>query len=328
MPQSTMQLPPNRASIVVVGSATVDLFFGGADHLPTMSGDGFRTSNLAWCREPLRMVVGGNGANTAYALGKLGATVKLFSSVGQDLLGDMLAQWLTGAGVDLALLRRREDAATSTTAIVTDTAQHQLAFHHAGAYAQTTTADLPVGWDAALGCLLLTSFPLMTGLSGAGYHTLLGAARTAGAITAVDLGPAIGQVATLAETAPLLRLVDVLIANLHEFTIFAGSADIAAIDAVLAAGAGCVVIKAGAGGARLYTAGRAPLHVPAFPTSVRQTVGAGDAFDAGLLYALLHGVDQGEALRWGNATAAHVVAAQDGMLSAPGAAQVAALTGG
>jgi sugar/nucleoside kinase (ribokinase family) len=61
---------------------------------------------------------------------------------------------------------------------------------------------------------------------------------------------------------------------------------------------------------------------------VRQTVGAGDAFDAGLLYALLHGVDQGEALRWGNATAAHVVAAQDGMLSAPGAAQVAALTGG
>ncbi len=166
MSQSTMQLPPNRASIVVVGSATVDLFFGGADHLPTMSGDGFRTSNLAWCREPLRMVVGGNGANTAYALGRLGAAVKLFSSVGQDMPGALLAQWLTGAGVDLGLLRRREDAATSTTAIVTDMAQHQLAFHHAGAYAQTTLADLPAGWDAGLGALLLTSFPLMTGLRG------------------------------------------------------------------------------------------------------------------------------------------------------------------
>ena len=324
MQSNTVQLQTQRGAILVVGSATVDLIFGGADHLPTMSGDGFRTDNLAWCSEPVRMIVGGNGANTAFVLGRLGAPVKLLSSVGQDMLGEMMAEWLSGAGVDLTLLQRRAEAATSTTAIVTDAAHHQLAFHHAGAYARTTTAALPPGWDAGLGGLLLTSFPLMTGLRGAGHRTLLHAARTAGAVTAVDLGPAIGQVATLDEVAPLLDLVDVLIANEHEFTLFAGGGD-AAIDAVLQAGARCIVIKAGARGARLYAAhGKEAVGVPAFAVQVRQTVGAGDAFDAGLLDALWRGAAMHDALRWASATAACVVAAQDGVLGAPDRMQVAA----
>ena len=44
-------------TIVVAGSATVDLLVGGADHLPTLANDGFRADNLAWCRTPLRMAV-------------------------------------------------------------------------------------------------------------------------------------------------------------------------------------------------------------------------------------------------------------------------------
>lgn len=63
-------------TIVVAGSTTVDLLVGGADHLPTLANDGFRADNLAWCSEGLRMVVGGNGANTAFALGRLGAGLR------------------------------------------------------------------------------------------------------------------------------------------------------------------------------------------------------------------------------------------------------------
>ena len=68
---------------------------------------------------------------------------------------------------------------------------------------------------------------------------------------------------------------------------------------------------------------RQALHV-----TVRQTVGAGDAFDAGLLWALVNGYDIAAAVRWGHATAAGVVMAEDGVLGAPDAAQVAALLGG
>lgn len=315
-----------QRTVVVAGSTTVDLFISGADHLPTLAGDGFRTDNLAWCSAPLRMVVGGNGANSAFVLGRLGATVRLASAIGRDPMGDRMAGWLAAAGVDLALLARRDDAATSTTAVVTDDALHQIAFHHAGAYATTAPADLTAGWDAGLAALLITSFPLMTGLRGAGYAAMLHAARACGAITAVDIGPAIGPAATLDEMRPLLPLVDYLIGNEHELAVYAGSVD-AAVAASLAGGAAHVIVKRGAAGAGVYTAAGA-FDVPALRVAVRQTVGAGDAFDAGMLWALVNGHDIAAAVRWGHATAAGVVMADNGVLGAPDADQVAALLAG
>ena len=313
-------------TIVVAGSATVDLLVGGADHLPTLANDGFRADNLAWCSAPLRMVVGGNGANSAYVLGRLGAPVRLFSAIGNDLLGELMVGWLADAGADLALLARRDNAATSTSVVISDTAHHQIAFHHAGAYATVTRADLLEGWDTGLGALLITSVPLLAGLRGTGYTTMVRAAKGCGAITAVDIGPAIGQPATLDELRPLLPMVDYLIGNEHELTVYAGSVE-AAVAGSLDSGAGQVIAKRGAAGARVYTVAGMK-EVPALRVTVRQTVGAGDAFDAGLLWALVNGHDIAAAVRWGHATAAGVVMAEDGVLGAPDAAQVAALLGG
>ena len=51
-------------------------------------------------------------------------------------------------------------------------------------------------------------------------------------------------------------------------------------------GAGLVVITTGADGATGWVAGQAPVSQPAFPVTVADTVGAGDAFTGGLLDAL------------------------------------------
>lgn len=313
-----------QRAIVVAGSTTVDLLVGGADHLPTLANDGFRADNLAWCSEPLRMVVGGNGANAAYALGRLGAPVRLFSAIGSDPLGELMAGWLAGAGVDLSLLCRRVDAATSTSTVITDAARHQIAFHHAGAYATVTTADLPAGWDDELGALLITSVPLLSGLRGDGYAMLLRAARAQGALTAMDIGPAIGRVATLAELQPLLPMIDYLIGNEHEFSMLGVGALNEAVTAALVGGAQHVIIKRGAAGARVHTTDGAQ-EVPALRVPVRQTVGAGDTFDAGLFWALCSGQAVGDAVRWGHAAAACVVMADEGVLAAPDVARVEAL---
>ena len=50
--------------------------------------------------------------------------------------------------------------------------------------------------------------------------------------------------------------------------------------------AGPTVVTRGAGGATLYRAGRPPLDVPAPSVEVVDTIGAGDACMAGLLFAL------------------------------------------
>lgn len=71
----------------------------------------------------------------------------------------------------------------------------------------------------------------------------------------------------------------------------------------LLAVAGAVVVKQGAKGVALYK-GEVVLRFGAFRVDVIDTTGAGDAFDAGFVSAVLYGKGLEEALRWGCATAA------------------------
>jgi sugar/nucleoside kinase (ribokinase family) len=303
---------------VVFGSTNVDLFIGGIERLPSLGREEFAVDNLAWCAEPLRMVIGGNGANSAYILGRLGAHVRLASAIGEDLLGNVVYDWLKVAGVDQAWLRRRTDTATSTTTIVSDAARRRLSFHHPGAYATYCAADLPAGWTQGLRVLLITGYPLLAGLRPAGCHALVGEAKAAGAVTALDIGPAIGDPVTLAELRPLLGALDYLIANEYETALLAqqvgagdGLEEQAA--ALLAWGARALLVRQGAGGATLYKKG-VTQHAPAIACEVRQTVGAGDAFNGGFLYGLAQGAQEREALALGNQVAAQVVGAPEGVL--------------
>ena len=66
-----------------------------------------------------------------------------------------------------------------------------------------------------------------------------------------------------------------------------------------ARGPDLVVITHGAGGATAYPAGSAPHHQAAFPVAAVDTLGAGDAFAAGLAVALSEGRSLPEAMRWG-----------------------------
>lgn len=71
----------------------------------------------------------------------------------------------------------------------------------------------------------------------------------------------------------------------------------------LLAVAGAVIVKQGAKGVELYK-GNDILRCGAFKVDVVDTTGAGDAFDAGFISAVLYGKGLEEALRWGCATAA------------------------
>jgi fructokinase/2-dehydro-3-deoxygluconokinase len=69
------------------------------------------------------------------------------------------------------------------------------------------------------------------------------------------------------------------------------------------------------------------VHVPAFPATVVNTVGAGDAFNGGFIAARLEGRSLREALRWGNAVAALKIQG-DSARALPTCADVQALLAG
>src|SRR6185369_14559914 len=80
------------------------------------------------------------------------------------------------------------------------------------------------------------------------------------------------------------------------------------VGALLAAGAGAVVVTRGAGGTDLHTVGDSLLHVPPSRADVVDTTGAGDAFTAALAVALARGRSLPDAVAW--ASAAGAIAAE------------------
>lgn len=315
-------------NFLVLGSATLDLLNRGIDQMPTVYGDEFTVNSLAFCRQPLQMQLGGNGAISAYVLARLGAKVNLGSAIGQDAAGDLLAGWLTEAGVDGAGLLRHPTAATSTTTVISDEARNRLAFHHAGASHCYAPADLPTPLVGAARALLVASYTLFLRWRSQGFADLLTTAKAGGVITALDIGPAIGAPVTLAEIAFLLPQVDYFICNDHELSVCTGDAQSdtgiqLGMAQILAGGAGCVIIKRGAAGALVQRAtDGAAVAVPAFGVTAQGTVGAGDAFNAGFLYAIGQGEPVDAAVRFANGVAALVVASAQGALGAPTLAAV------
>ena len=63
-------------------------------------------------------------------------------------------------------------------------------------------------------------------------------------------------------------------------------------------------------------------QVPGRPATAIDTVGAGDAFAGGVLYALTHGYQPTQAARWGNYLASEVVKIQGPRLEGSRADQV------
>jgi sugar/nucleoside kinase (ribokinase family)/ribosomal protein S18 acetylase RimI-like enzyme len=315
---------------LVIGTTTLDLFNGGIAQMPTVRGDEFTTDSLVFCQEPLQMLLGGNAGIAAYALARLGAPVAIGSAIGNDPSGDLLQSWLQAAGVETSGLLRHPTAATSTTTVVSDQSRNRLAFHHAGSSHHYAPGDLPDALLARTKVVLLSAFTLLNQWRPHGFVDLLVKAKKQGVITALDIGPAIGQPVKLEEIADLLQYVDYFICNEHELGVCcevdetAGGSNLGMVQ-VLTHGAGCVVIKRGAEGALVQIKGGATVHVSGFAVNARMTVGAGDSFNAGFLYAVQQGKPPAVAARFANAVAALVVTSAQGALGAPTLSQVEAL---
>ena len=309
---------------VIIGTANVDLIVSGFDKMPVIMGDEFTTSSLVFCDEPLHLLLGGNGGNCAYVLAGLGAPTALCSAVGKDELGRLVHGWLAQQGVELTGFVHHAQRATAFTTIVSDRALNRLAFHHPGALATFQFSDIPINLLTEADVVLATSYTLMPQLRPTGFAQALATAHAGGAITALDIGPAIGQPAQVDELRPLMAHVDYWIANRHELTVCTGVDDVAlGAKRLLAAGARCVIVKLGKAGAAIYSTDQ-QTHIDAFTVEVHSTVGAGDAFNAGLLYGLQQQWSLAQAVRYGNAVAALVISGEQGILGCPSQARVIA----
>ena len=135
-------------------------------------------------------------------------------------------------------------------------------------------------------------------------------------MTVLDSG--VGWIPRLAppQMSAVWAEVDLLIGTVEELGYWTGCGERRAIaEAALAKGPSRVVVKLGGDGAAYQSADGEFAHQPACPVSRSDvTIGAGDAFNGGLIAALATGAALADAVARGQQIAAKVVDAGRGVL--------------
>jgi sugar/nucleoside kinase (ribokinase family) len=252
--------------------------------------------------EQIKITAAGSAGGAALTLAKLGAEVLSAGAIGTDAVGEMLAALLDRAGIDTALLARRDDVQTSASVLPIRPDGSRPAFHVVGANATYGPGD--VDWNR-LGDATHLHLGGPEFMGGEAAGEILAAARERGIVTSADvLAP--GEPGLLEWIGPALEHVDYLLPNDDQVRALTGEDDLeAACRALLDRGAGLVAATCGADGVLLVGPDGAE-RVPAFRIEVVDTTGCGDAFSAGFLRGLALGRAPGEAACLGNAAAALV----------------------
>lgn len=300
--------------ILVVGELNADLVMGGLPSLPVLGRELLGTD--------FRMTLGSSSAITAARLAALGAAVDFVGLVGDDAIGRFTVAQLAGYGVGTEHVQTVPDGATGVTIALTY-AHDRALLTYPGVMADFDGAAVTGELLARYAHVHVGSFALQEKLRPA-LPRIFREAHARGLSTSLDIGwdPS-GRWAALPHLRETLAETDYFFPNEDEArALLGGTEDVRALAAWVR---GTLVVKRGRRGALAVPpqSDGALVEVPSWPVRVVDTTGAGDAFNAGFVYAtVVEGAALEEALRFAVACGAQAVTQLGGATGAPTAAAI------
>ena len=283
-----------RGQVLVAGSVFLDVVMAGLAHAP-------RPGEEQWVSDC--SIVPGGSANQAIALARLGVDTALHCYLGTDRAGQMVREVLReeAGGIDSACAVERQNVTVSLaldgdramTTVGTDAVPPLAPLPHA-----------PRGLVADLPTIQANLAQVRTWQEAEAPCTVFADARW---------GPS--EQWDHSDLEPL-EVVDVFTPNEGEALRYLRTDSVRQAAAALATRVPLAVITRGPRGV-IAADGEQLLALPALDVPVVDTTGAGDAFAAGLTWALLEGADLRTALSAGQVTAAFTLTRPGGSLSAP-----------
>jgi fructokinase len=250
------------------------------DFVPVVAADG---------RDAARPAVGGSCLNVAVGIARLGVASGFVGGISTDLFGRMIADHATDSGVDLRHARRSAHQTTLAFVRIVE-GESQYAFYDA----ETASAN----WSYQLGSIPFdtveavhigsTTLVHERGASQAGA-LIADAKRSATISFDPNCRPNLVQdqkayrtrMGMFADSADIVRMSDV------DFTYLYGDEHWAErARSMLAGGASLIVVTRGTQGAQAWHRKVGAIEVGAPAVKVVDTIGAGDSFQAALLFAL------------------------------------------
>ncbi|MFD8563269.1 carbohydrate kinase family protein [Streptosporangium canum] len=294
-----------RTGLLVIGDVVTDVvaLHGG----PALAGLALGTDTAA----DIVLRPGGSGANTASWAARLGADVRILTRVGFDT-GEWHAAELRRVGVR-PHLRMDPDRPTAVVIAMVDATGERSMLTNRGAGGHIGVDD----WDATLldgvRHLHLSGYTLFAEPGLQLSRLAMAEATLRGVTISVDpasTGPlrAFGPERFVQETLA----AQLIIPNLDEALLLSGESSAERAAERLSLRYGAAAVKLGSRGALMAKDGKLTARVPGIATEVVDSTGAGDAFAAGLLTALLRGADDEAALDAGRRAGAEAVTAIGG----------------
>ncbi len=269
-----------------------------------MNAEIYAFGEMLWDCLPSGRHAGGAPFNVTAHLAQLGVSASLLSSVGQDALGDEILEVAGHKNVNTRFVSRARVGLPTGTVVATVDARGNATYE----------LVQPVAWDEivispeALAAVSEANAFVFGSLAGRSHYNRenldrLLALRGALKFFDVNLRPPFidpARIIGLAARADVVKLNDDEVGALAGWlrtgewqAVHPADPDaVAEACGVLAQATGTthICVTMGAAGAALWDRHAPFVHVPAPPTVVKDTVGAGDAFMAGLIVGLTHGV--------------------------------------
>ncbi len=250
------------------------------DFLPVRSVDG---------REAAVPVAGGSCLNVAVGMARLGAPTGFVGGISTDVFGRMIADHASASQVELRYATRSEHQ--TTLAFVRHVrGEPQYAF-----YDEATASR---NWAYQQGSIPFDDIEALhvgstTLAHDQGAAQALAMIKDAGGATTVSFDPNcrpnlvrhkaryVNQMDVFAAAADIVRMSDVDFEFLYGGSDYEGRAR-----SLISAGASLVVVTRGIKGAQAWHGGAGMVEIEAPASDVVDTIGAGDSFQAALLFAL------------------------------------------
>lgn len=250
------------------------------DFVPTKTTDG---------REAVMPAVGGSCLNVAIGIARLGAPTGFVGGVSTDLFGRMIADHAAASKVELGLATRSDHQTTLAFVRIVGGESH-YAFYDA----QTATRNWmfrrgTIPFDT-VEAVHVGSTTLVNDQGAAETRALIADARASSTISfdpncrpnlVKDKPGYLARMVEFAASADLIKMSDVDFAYLFGEEPYQQRAS-----ALLGQGTSLVVITRGNNGAIAWHAKAGQIEVEAPEVEVADTIGAGDSFQAALLFAL------------------------------------------
>jgi fructokinase len=250
------------------------------DFVPTRNTDG---------REALMPAVGGSCLNVAIGMARLGAPTGFVGGISTDLFGRMVADHAGASNVALDLATRSDHQTTLAFVRIVASESH-YAFYDAETATRNWTYRRGTIPFASVEAVHVGSTTLVNDQGAAETKALIADARASSTISfdpncrpnlVKDKPAYLARMAEFADNADLIKMSDVDFAYLFGDEPYQLRASM-----LLARGASLVVITRGNSGAIAWHAGAGQIEVAAPKVDVADTIGAGDSFQAALLFAL------------------------------------------